>query len=205
MGYIYCITNKINGKQYVGKTLDTIEKRFSEHCSDYKKDVCKKRPLYRAFKKYGIENFEISELDSSDDPDELSEKEIHWIDKLGTFHKGYNATLGGDGKAYLKTELNKFVDLYNSGKTLKEIAKITGHDSGQIGKLMKMNGIKLDSYRYTRVAVAQYNLNGDFITKFNSLSDAIKSLPGTNKKISHITDCCKGKSKTAYGYIWKYC
>lgn len=45
MSFIYCITNDINGKQYVGKTDFTIEKRFKEHCHDSKrKDV--KNVLY---------------------------------------------------------------------------------------------------------------------------------------------------------------
>lgn len=37
MGYIYCITNVINSKKYIGKTTSTIEERFKEHCLDSKK------------------------------------------------------------------------------------------------------------------------------------------------------------------------
>ena len=38
MPYIYKITNDINGKIYIGKTLSTIEQRFKEHCQDYLKE-----------------------------------------------------------------------------------------------------------------------------------------------------------------------
>lgn len=42
MGYIYCITNLINNKRYVGKTTGTIQKRFKEHCRDSQKERCEK-------------------------------------------------------------------------------------------------------------------------------------------------------------------
>ena len=37
MGFIYCITNKINKKKYIGKTLNTVDHRWKEHLKDYKK------------------------------------------------------------------------------------------------------------------------------------------------------------------------
>lgn len=47
--YIYKITNSINGKAYIGKTMGTPEKRFKEHIADSKRDRYANRPLYKAF------------------------------------------------------------------------------------------------------------------------------------------------------------
>ena len=50
--------------------------------------------------------------------------------------------------------------------------------------------------------VNQYDLEGNFIKRWDGAKDAAKSL---NKKAGFdITNCCKGKNKTAYKYIWKY-
>ena len=59
MPYIYKITNDINNKVYIGKTLSTIDKRWKEHQRDSQKRRCEQRPLYSAIRKYGIEHFHI--------------------------------------------------------------------------------------------------------------------------------------------------
>lgn len=56
-GYIYKITNKVNGKAYVGKTTDTVQVRWEEHLKDSKRKRCANRPLYRAIRKYGTSGY----------------------------------------------------------------------------------------------------------------------------------------------------
>ena len=51
--------------------------------------------------------------------------------------------------------------------------------------------------------VNQYDLQGNFIKQWNSITDFLKE-NNLNLKNSNITTCCKGKRKNAYGFIWKY-
>lgn len=117
-GRIYCITNKINNKKYVGKTLSSIEERFEQHIAD--RTHYNHRPLYMAMNKYGVENFSITLLEENDYT-KLSEREQYWIKILDTYHNGYNATLGGDGKVLYDYEA--IVDKYKTGMLIKEIAE----------------------------------------------------------------------------------
>lgn len=94
---IYCIENLINHKKYVGLSKDCVKRWYdhrtkSEHST--KEDDLRK-PLYMAMRKYGKNNFSFFILEECEEK-ELKEKEIYWIDKLNTYHNGYNATLGGD-------------------------------------------------------------------------------------------------------------
>jgi group I intron endonuclease len=120
-GSIYKITNDINDKVYVGKTLLSIEKRFKEHKQDCQKTRYEKRPLYNAMNKYGVEHFQISLIEEC--PIEiLSEREKYWIKELNTYHNGYNATLGGDGTQYIDT--NDFIgNIAEHEYTMKVAAK----------------------------------------------------------------------------------
>ncbi|PFM11664.1 hypothetical protein COJ40_08890 [Bacillus cereus] len=51
--------------------------------------------------------------------------------------------------------------------------------------------------------IAQYSLEGELINVFDCVTDAYKHL-GKNTTNGNIASCCKGKSKTAYGYKWAY-
>ena len=206
MGYIYVITNLINSKKYVGKTTDTIDERWRRHCEDSQKERCEKRPLYDAFRKYGIENFKIEEIEYLEDDSKLSEREIYWINELQTYgHTGYNATKGGDGK--ILYDHNEIIELARLGYTSSQISSKIGCCRDTIYKVLKANGIKLRIG--TAKLIAQYDMAGNFIQVFFGSGDAQEWLLEhgitTNKKCkAHIKNCCGGKEKQAYGYIWKY-
>ena len=56
MGFIYKITNSINNKIYIGQTARTLNIRWKEHKVA---SISSDRPLYKAMRKYGIDNFHI--------------------------------------------------------------------------------------------------------------------------------------------------
>ncbi|MBO4543017.1 MAG: GIY-YIG nuclease family protein, partial [Bacteroidales bacterium] len=138
MPYIYKVTNNINGKIYVGKTLHPVEKRWKEHCQDYKKERYKKRPLYRAMQKYGETNFSIEQLEECS-ADTLNDREVYWIEKLGSFKYGYNATIGGDGKQFVDVDL--IYCLWNNGYNINDIVKKLNYDHKTVKKWLDIFGV----------------------------------------------------------------
>lgn len=101
--YVYKIINKINKKSYIGITKN-IESRFKCHKMRYNK-VSKKeyieKPLYKAFRKYGIENFMFLVLYEGLSLEDAKEKEVELIKKFKTLthENGYNITKGGDWRS----------------------------------------------------------------------------------------------------------
>ena len=61
---IYKIENLINHKCYIGQSID-VHRRWTDHKRLYKveTDAGYKYPIYRAFRKYGIENFSFELLE----------------------------------------------------------------------------------------------------------------------------------------------
>lgn len=200
MAYIYQITNNINGKIYVGKTVkNNIQERWKEHLKDYKKPRCEKRPLYDAMNKYGSENFSIKELEECS-LEELNDKEIYWIEKLGSFKYGYNATIDGDGKQYIDYDL--VCETYKNLKSVKNTAKQLGISEDSVSRILKIYNIEILPGALSQgKMINQFDLQGNYIQTFINGTEAGKSI---NKSNTHIMACANGKRKTAYGYIWKF-
>lgn len=109
MNEVYLITNRVNGKRYVGVTCRGYLTRFKEHILNASEGS--KTILHNAIRKYGSENFDIILLEA-DVPDNLiSEREKYYISLYNTFYTsgiGYNMTEGGGGVAgYTHTDASK--------------------------------------------------------------------------------------------------
>ena len=102
--YIYKLTNKKNGKSYIGQSCRNPEVRWEEHVKNsYSSDPKQRKYLQNAINKYGWDNFdkEIIEVnDITKGQSFLDEREFYWVLEHKTFYKwgnGYNLTLGGSG------------------------------------------------------------------------------------------------------------
>lgn len=96
LGDIYLITNKVTGMMYVGQTKYSADRRFKEHVHNAL-NTKRNLHLYNSMRKYGIENFELTILETCVDESMLDEREMYYIDKYDTFNSGYNYTKGGGG------------------------------------------------------------------------------------------------------------
>ncbi|MBC8430220.1 MAG: GIY-YIG nuclease family protein [Pelagibacteraceae bacterium] len=86
MNKVYCITNKINNKKYVGFTSMTIPERMGQHRHKARNET--KQPIHMAINKYGWDNFDVSVLYEGDD---ALNREDDFIQEMGD----YNISRGG--------------------------------------------------------------------------------------------------------------
>lgn len=105
---IYKIENKINGKVYIGQSVD-IERRWNEHKSrslSKKHDKDYNMKIYKAIRKYGLNNFKLSIIEECSE-DKLRDKEIYWINYYNSMDSnfGYNTANG-----YIPTHFRKLYD-----------------------------------------------------------------------------------------------
>lgn len=208
MAYIYKITNDINGKIYIGKTNRSIQERFKEHCKDCTRRNYEKRPLYAAMRKYGVEHFHIEQIEETTVPEE---REKYWIEYYGSFKYGYNATIGGDGKPYIDYEI--VIATYNELKNMNKTAKILGIGADTVSNILHamhqktLSSSEVVSHEYSKI-INQYTLDGEYVASYPSCIEAARQLHRitntSNGAASHISDVCRGKRKSAYGFIWKF-
>lgn len=208
MGYIYKITNLQNNKIYIGKTTTCIQERFSKHIYEANTPNTKGYMfiLHKAFRKYGINNFNIEQIEEIDNS-LLNDREIYWINFYNSMiPNGYNMTFGGEGSTKINYKL--VYELWDSGKSISQIASILNHSIAQLK-------IILSSYKNfnneennkrtinaTKKQVRQYDKNTNELIKIHdSIKDAAAAV---NVDRSCISRCCSGKKKSSRGFVWRF-
>lgn len=212
MGYIYKIVNKVNNKCYIGQTIRHYGQRWRNHRSEtFNVNSAKyDYPLYRAIRKYGLENFDFIIIEECNNKI-LTEREIYWTKYYNSVNNGYNQQYGTLFKDSIHTDINKelILSLFILKKSIADIKLETGYSKDIIRGVLynagynstetKNNGRKVQARKISK-PVSQYDLKDNFIATFSSISEASK-LTGVNG--SHISAVCLGKRKTAGNYKWK--
>ena len=225
---IYKITNRINGKSYIGQS-NNIERRFREHkyISSETNDSLKK-----AYIKYGRENFEFIILEECS-IEELNEREIYYIQLV---KPEYNRTKGGDGcsghvvsektkeilRKKAKEQWNKLTEeqkqhiIKNNLKKPKighKVSKATREKLRQCNLGKKQSKETIEKRKQTMIKKREngYVRNNDNHKKkvicletniiYNSVKEAGLDI-GVHP--SSITGTIKGKYKTCKGKHFKY-
>lgn len=214
---VYCHTNKVNGKKYVGMTSQTPEKRWNNG-----KGYVNNKHFFRAIEKYGWHNFSHEILYTHLNKDEAEQLEIKLIKEYDSANpkKGYNIELGGNstGKVSDQTRLRLSqslmghkcsdetrlkISLANRNKTHKKRGKasldaIEKNRLGHLGQVPWNKGRPWSPDERAKCggkAVLCVELNVAYKTAHEASADL-------GIDFSSICKCRRGEVKTAGGYHW---
>lgn len=206
MGYIYKIENLVNGKIYIGQTIRSIEERSKEHFRDAfrVKSSNYNCLLYRAIRKYGINNFSITKVEKIEN-NKLNEREQFWIAYYKSYSEGYNMNIGGDA-IQPTIDTNNIIQRKKDGVTNETLSKEFSISKTTVANILHRSGINRNESAKLSASsrmkkIIQYNKDGKEIARYLSVSDAARQVDGYT---GNIVQALKHKIMTAYGYIWLY-
>lgn len=190
-GIIYKITNKVNGKCYIGQTTQSFNKRYhsgggglckiervyNEHKYRMEHNKSYNKHLLISVEKYGFNAFDVIDIyDIAFSKEELNIKECMYIQIFDCLNNGYNATLGGEGgKGY------KHSDDFKEWKSIS----MQGKNNPMYGKTHSEEIKKKISE----------NKKGKFVGENSPLYG--KSFSEEHRK--KISESAKGKNNPMYG------
>ena len=226
---IYMYKNLINGKIYIGQTVNVyLRRRQHENPTGQDRTHQFNSEFHQDMRKYGVDNFEFSILEECL-PEELNEREIYWISKFETTENGYNIKCGGsggwvNGKSVYQIEIGTG-SIISEYPSIRAAARTVGCNAGDIkrvcvGQLQSAAGFAwclIDEYckekyigrkqnprrPYVKAKpVLQVDIDsGKIIKEYASVHDAAKAM-GVNR--NNIYNVCQHKWKTSCGYKWEY-
>ena len=212
MPYIYKIRNKITNELYIGKTIyQDINRRWNQHKMNSNNDYYQKYRLYKDMNEYGVDNFEISEVEMVDDYNILSEREKYWINYFDTYKNGYNNTLGGDGE--LLYDYDEIWKLWEDGYKIKMISKVIGCNDFVVRTVLDLHNVstedrisrsyddQVNSYKPFQRGVEQLEIStNNIVAVYQSVSEAARTIGCDN---SYLSKVCK-KFGITHGFKWRY-
>ena len=206
-GVIYKITNKINNKHYIGQTIVGVHKRWNDHIGQSKR---LNTVLAKAIRKYGKENFEVTEIVNTFNREELNKAEISYIAEFNSLTpNGYNLTIGGEGASPTEETKQKISKAHLGMRHTKESRQLMSDSKkGKPSSFKNKNFteeslIKLSLSHKGQVPVNKVSIGAfkdDVLVKsYDSIAAAKKD--GFFQQNIHA--CLNGKFKQYKGYTWK--
>lgn len=193
---IYKITNKINGKVYIGQAIDLWKRISNGYLNTLPNGKNHNKHLQRAWDKYGETNFKI-EIQEECTKNNLTKREQYWIDYYNSCNINYGYNIcpeAGSNRGHK-----------HSVESIEKIRKHTIEHNPMKGKhhteetKRKLSEMKKAYYENKKFPVYQFDLEGNFIREWDSMSSVEGSL-----NISHgnILAVIKKEKMTAGKFIW---
>ena len=135
---VYKITNTVNGKVYIGQSIN-MKTRWKDHVNSLRRGDSCCTLLQRAWNKYKEESFSFEILEVCSE-DELDDVEIKYIELYDAVNNGYNIEPGGNKNKHLAEETRKKIGDANRGRVFSEEVRRKmsesriGENNGMYGK-----------------------------------------------------------------------
>ena len=137
---IYKIVNLVNGKTYIGQSVDILNHRWPNHICCLNSGIHHNKHLQYAWFKYGEENFGFVIIEECQE-DQLDAKEMYYINLYKSYipEFGYNKTLGGEGGRATEETRAKMSEshkglLGTQKSRAKQSLKLSGKNNPMYGK-----------------------------------------------------------------------
>lgn len=209
---IYKITNLINGKIYIGQSVDP-QKRWYNHCHNAKKGY-RNSAIDKAINKYGEENFKLEIIEKAiENYDELEKYYITFYDCM--IPKGYNILEGGQSFPLLGSPVSLIKDeniLNNIIQELRDntmpqvkIAKKYGVSKGIISSINRGTAYRRDGIDYPiRSRKSDFLTDIDYENIFNDITNTKLLLKEIAEKYG-VTDHCVSEINCGIRYHKENC
>jgi len=194
-GFIYLWKNNIDGKKYIGSHIGSLEDGY----------IGSGKYFTRAVAKYGLCYFERIILEEVEDKNDVYQREQFFLDLYNAAEDPNFYNLSNQAGGGFQLINNDPILKKQNEDRLQQWFKENEHPKGMKGKkhpnYQPCYDARMKYIQKIKKSIEQWDLYGNFIQKFDSITEAAKSVSGTPSNIKYTAD---GKFKKAYNYVWKW-